>query len=643
MRKLLLSLFAAMTASFAMAQTNLLENASFEEWGDSVPTSWKSTSTASSATLNKSTDARTGTYAVEIVGATAGNKRMASKEMTLKAGTYTFSIYVKAAEGEAASRLGYVPVTDGKVGSYNYGKSFNGFTAPDTISSNWVQQSMTFELKEKATICLVVMNSKNIGKNIIADDASLTTADGGIDDNTDTPVVVTDDFVAALTDGQGNWTIEDKVLPEGLNHVWSHDSRFGMKASAYANSTRYVTESDLVSPAIILQEGSVLTFEHAQKYAAEDPATQLTLWIRGKENESWQYQLTIPTYPSGQDWNYVNSGNIDLSNYAGKTVHLRFRYTSTEEFAPTWEIKNVKVTHAKAAEGGDTTVVVSIANKPETAYTTTKAIELIDAGQDLETAVYVKGKIVQVGIMGKDSVMTELPGNTFGNATYFISDGTNKLEVYRGYYLNNEKFTAEDQIKVGDEVIVFGKLSKYKETYEIKQGSYIYSLNGKTATDTDSTATSIANKPETAYTASEAITIINNGKDLDTKVYVKGKISSITEISTKFGNATFEIADSASTLTIFRTKYLDGENFTAEDQLKVGDEIIVYGTLTLYKDTPELTNGQLCKVNDTIANGIYSIDDGNLKKNNAIYDLSGRRVQKAQKGIYIMNGRKFVK
>ena len=44
-----------------------------------------------------------------------------------------------------------------------------------------------------------------------------------------------------------------------------------------------------------------------------------------------------------------------------------------------------------------------------------------------------------------------------------------------------------------------------------------------------------------------------------------------------------------------------------------------------------------------IANGITSVDNGQGTMDNAIYDLSGRRVQKASKGIYIQNGKKFIR
>lgn len=43
------------------------------------------------------------------------------------------------------------------------------------------------------------------------------------------------------------------------------------------------------------------------------------------------------------------------------------------------------------------------------------------------------------------------------------------------------------------------------------------------------------------------------------------------------------------------------------------------------------------------ADGIEKIENGKSKMENEIFDLSGRRVNKAQKGVYIVNGKKIVK
>ena len=105
-------------------------------------------------------------------------------------------------------------------------------------------------------------------------------------------------------------------------------------------------------------------------------------------------------------------------------------------------------------------------------------------------------------------------------------------------------------------------------------------------------ANALENTVATAYTATEALEVIANGEGLDAKVYVKGKISKINEVSPKYGNATFYITDGASELYIYRTYGLNGAKFTSEDDLAVGDNVVLYGQLVNYKgNTPEMTTG----------------------------------------------------
>ena len=162
--------------------TELLTNGGFENWADGYPTGWKSASTASSATLEQSTDKRSGASSVLVKGDPQSNKRLGSTEMTLKAGTYTFSAYLKAATAgsTASAALGYVPIgDDGVIGGndYKYGDYAN-----DLTNADWVVKSYTFTLLEEKKICLLVMNSKKPGGNLLVDDASLKTTDGGIVD-----------------------------------------------------------------------------------------------------------------------------------------------------------------------------------------------------------------------------------------------------------------------------------------------------------------------------------------------------------------------------------------------------------------------------------------------------------------------------
>ena len=100
--------------------------------------------------------------------------------------------------------------------------------------------------------------------------------------------------------------------------------------------------------------------------------------------------------------------------------------------------------------------------------------------------VYVKGKISRIANNG-----TYAQSGSYGNASYYISaDGTENEEFYifRSLYFNGVKYTSGTDIKVGDEVVVYGELMNYKgNTPETVSGqSYLYSLNGATSGGDDS-------------------------------------------------------------------------------------------------------------------------------------------------------------
>lgn len=144
-------------------------NGDFEGWTDGKPNNWKPACTAGNATLSQSTDAHSGKYSVKVAGTDKANKRLSYKELDLKAGEYTMTFYVKAASATGASvRPGYVKVTNGAVGSYMYGEYTN-----DIKDSEWVMVTHTFTLDADCTVCLVMMNSKNPGGDVLVDDFKL--------------------------------------------------------------------------------------------------------------------------------------------------------------------------------------------------------------------------------------------------------------------------------------------------------------------------------------------------------------------------------------------------------------------------------------------------------------------------------------
>ena len=97
-------------------------------------------------------------------------------------------------------------------------------------------------------------------------------------------------------------------------------------------------------------------------------------------------------------------------------------------------------------------------------------IKTIDKGDgqsyNLDGEYYVKGIVCKI-----DEISV-----SYGNATYYLSDdgkfeSGKWLEVYRGYWLNEAKFTKGNEFEVGDELVIKGSLMSYKGTPETVQNT----------------------------------------------------------------------------------------------------------------------------------------------------------------------------
>lgn len=153
----------------------------------------------------------------------------------------------------------------------------------------------------------------------------------------------------------GSFTIEN-IFMDGVSWVWKQDSYGYMKASAYANKANHQAESWFVSPVMNFKKSKVpeLSFEHACRFRAETPADNLNVMVStdysGDVKTATWTALTVENWTDGTDWKFVNN-KIDLSTYNGQQVTIAFKYVSTTEIAPTWEIKNVIVREKVKEEG----------------------------------------------------------------------------------------------------------------------------------------------------------------------------------------------------------------------------------------------------------------------------------------------------
>ena len=222
--------------------------------------------------------------------------------------------------------------------------------------------------------------------------------------------------------------------------------------------------------------------------------------------------------------------------------------------------------------------------------TVAKALEIINALADGgETAdAYVKGTISQVTSYN----------STYKSITYYISDDgktTNELQVYSGKGLNGAEFAAKEDLSVGDQVVIKGKLKKYVKngnvTPEINQSSEIVTIVKASGGGND---LGTKDAPLTVVKALEIINALADGGET-ADAYVKGTISQVTSYNSTYKSITYYISDDGKTtneLQVYSGKGLNGAEFAAKEDLSVGDQVVIKGKLKKYvkngKVTPEI-------------------------------------------------------
>ncbi len=273
-----------------------------------------------------------------------------------------------------------------------------------------------------------------------------------------------------------------------------------------------------------------------------------------------------------------------------------FTFTSCEDVPAPYDIPN-------GGNGGETTTEVAEGNgtvdSPYNPLAVVQYIKSLEAGVNSSDYVYIKGIV---------SSTKEISAQ-FGNASFYISaDGTTtgtQFYVYRVKGLGNKNIASDNEVKVGDEVIICAKVVNYGgNTPETVQGEgYIYALNGKTeggTTPSTGQATGDGSKenPFNSVAANQMASKLASGEKTDKQYYIKGKVVSVKEaFSAQFGNASFYISDDGkedNKFYVFRTLYLNNEKWTeGKTNVAVGDEVVVCGSLINYMgNTPETVQGE---------------------------------------------------
>ena len=243
------------------------------------------------------------------------------------------------------------------------------------------------------------------------------------------------------------------------------------------------------------------------------------------------------------------------------------------------------------------------------------------------------------------------PGLSWGTATRTVTIGAedNEFPTLTNTYNLAVKYSSDDPdvaaIDATTGEITLGIAGKTNITAEFEgNDEYEAAKVSYELTVKDVPSVDLKNTPETAYTVAKALELINAGEGLDVKVYVKGQITSIKEVSASFGNATYDISDDATAankLTVYRGYFYDNKHFTSNNQINVGDVVVVYGKLVNYNNnTPQVTNSSIYSLNGIVS----GVDNITVDKNvdTPAYNVAGQRVNAAYKGIVVKNGKKFL-
>ncbi len=389
--------------------------------------------------------------------------------------------------------------------------------------------------------------------------------------------------------GQGDFETKDiKGSP------WSYDPKYGMKATAYIDGANTDAESYLISPEIDLTEESVaiLTFEDAVNYmngnAIED---YLSVEVTTDNGANWE-KVTVPTWPAGSGWDFVRSGDVDLSKFIGKKIKFAFHYKSNTAASPTWEIKNVKVSNVAGAV------------PPELAIDST-VVDLSGDGGSAEVTATTDGELIVTGPYTDEACKNQDP------------------EGWLTIAADGNKVTVTAAPNPGDARSVYVLF-----TSSNANGSTTAVLKVNQGANPGAKGAAITNP----YTVAEALEICKNKTYSDSDVYVKGIINKIDNINLEYGNAQFWLSDDGATadLEAYRNFWFDGAKYTSEDQLKVGDEVIICGKLTLYEPEGQDAIAEFAKNNKivslnggvqyyTVAQAIAALKDGSAPAEDKVF------------------------
>lgn len=181
----------------------------------------------------------------------------------------------------------------------------------------------------------------------------------------------------------------------------------------------------------------------------------------------------------------VNAGTVTFTGLDAETAYVvkvnAVAVEGTKAYAASPVATLEVTTKAATATANDGSL--------ERPYTAAEAIAAIDANTGL-TGKYVKGIVKAAPSFNA----------TYSSLTYDIESGAKTLNIYSGKDLGTAGFVGAEDLKAGDEVVVFGNLKKYNKVYELDKNNYLISINGETQIYRGLAVSA----PKTAFTVGDA-------------------------------------------------------------------------------------------------------------------------------------------
>ena len=133
------------------------------------------------------------------------------------------------------------------------------------------------------------------------------------------------------------------------NWQWVHFNDGSASMNGFVAGSPRENENWLISPEINLEgeTGAILRISETINFITsyEDMKVMIASDFDGSnptESGNWIH-LTGFNRPPGNNWNVVESGDIDISQFDGQIIHLAFKYISTTGGAAAWQISQITI------------------------------------------------------------------------------------------------------------------------------------------------------------------------------------------------------------------------------------------------------------------------------------------------------------